>query len=165
MTTRSHAVWRMYGSFARELVRAEHDPIRVEGIQPTGANSCVERLCLENGRRQVKLVGKFLAPLFTEVRRNDYEQSAMSFRPLLRQQQAGFYRFAQTHFVREDRALGEWGFKCEECGFDLVRIQVDLRIGKCPRQLFNAVRREPEDEFVSEEFGVVRRHQMQHGSG
>jgi hypothetical protein len=43
----------------------------------------------------------------------------------LAEDDSGLDSFAETHLVGEDHSFREWRFQGENCGLNLVRIQVD----------------------------------------
>ena len=79
----------------------------------------------------------------------------MSASSWLPQDQASFNCFAQANFVCEDSALRERILECEERGFDLVRVEVDLSVGEYCSEFLDAVSSAAASEIVSEVFCVV----------
>src|SRR5262249_33947900 len=52
-------------------------------------------------------------------------------------------------------ALGKWRLEREQRRLDLMRIEINLCIHQCSRELFNIVRRTTLGQLISEVFGLV----------
>ena len=139
---------------AGELVGAEDDGVLLEGIEVAGPDRLVEAACLQDDGRQEELVRQFLAPLLAQVGRHDDQQAALSFGPVLGEQEPGLDGLAQPDFVGQDRTLREGAAEGEECGLDLMGIQIDLGIGQHRRELLDAVGGTAFGELVGKILGV-----------
>src|SRR5205809_5670713 len=105
-----HIPWRVCnigGFVARELIRTNDDAVRLERAEVTDLNRGVIRLRFKNSARQEKLLGYFLMPLFSQVRRNNNENAALPLRPFLRKDQSCLDRFSQPNFICKESAFRE----------------------------------------------------------
>src|SRR3954469_11821334 len=75
---------------------------------------------------------------------------AFALRPFLGNDQTGFDGLPQTYLIRENGTFRQWRFECKEGCFDLMRVQVYLRIQKRSRELLKAVRRAAFSQLVGE---------------
>src|SRR6266498_4442754 len=114
-------------------------------------------LGFENTARQEELFLQFLVPLLTEIGRGDDQETVFALRPSLGEDKPRLDCLAQTHFIRENGAFGKRRLEREQGCFDLMRIQVDLRVYERTRELLNTVRGAALGQFVSEIFCVVIR--------
>ena len=80
----------------------------------------------------------FLMPLFAQVGRGDDKNAAFALCPVLQDDEAGFDGFAQPHFVGKDDAALKRVFAGKEGGFDLMRVEVNLRVQQRACQGFDA---------------------------
>src|SRR5450756_423957 len=114
----------------------------------------VEAARLQDDGRQVELVRQLLRPLFAQVGRHDHQHPARALDPLLRQQQPSLDRLPQPHLVGEDGALGKRAAEGEERRLDLMRVEIDLRVGENSSELLDAVGRAALGDLVGEVLGV-----------
>ncbi|MCP9451828.1 MAG: hypothetical protein NNA23_03990 [Nitrospira sp.] len=140
---------------ARKLVGTEDDGILLERVQVTGANGFVETAGLEDHRGEVKLVLKLLAPLLAQVGGKDDQEAPLPLGPLPGDQSSGLNRFTKAHFVGKGGPLREGTAEGEQRGLDLVRIEVNLRIGEYGGKLLHAIGGATPGQFVSQVFRVV----------
>lgn len=144
------------GRFApRELVGADDYSVDLEGAEPALLDGFVIGLRFEDAAGQEEFLREFLMPLLAQVGRRDHQHAALAFGPVLREHQARLNGFAEAHLVGEDRALRKRRSEREERRFDLMRVEVHLRIYQRPRELFRTVGGTALGEFVGEEFRVV----------
>ena len=76
-------------------------------------------------------------PLFAQVGRGDDKNAAFALCPVLQDDEAGFDGFAQPYFVSKDDAALKRVFAGKEGGFDLMRVEVNLRVQQRPCQGFD----------------------------
>jgi hypothetical protein len=79
-------------------------------------------------------------PLFAQAGRRDNEDSPLPFRPLLRDDQARLNGLAQANLIGEQRAFGQRRLEGKERDFNLVGVEIHLRIHKRTGQLLHAIR-------------------------
>jgi len=142
---------------ACELVRADNDVLGMEGMAIALLDRGIIRLGFEDTARQEEFFLQFLVPLLTEVGRGDDQETAFALRPSLGEDKPCLNSLAQAHFIRENSAFGKRRLEREQCRFDLVWIQVDLRVYKRTRELLNTVRGAALGQLVGEIFCVVIR--------
>jgi hypothetical protein len=140
-----------------KLVGAENDLWLLERVEIAVPYGLIECLGFENGRRQEKLVAEFLAPLLPQIRWIDYEQFSATLSPSLREQDTRFDGLTKANLVGEDRALGQRRTEGKEGGFNLMRIQVNLRVRECGREFVHIVRARPFRQLMGKELGVIGR--------
>ena len=138
----------------RELVGAHDDRVLLKRVQIARTDGSVEAAGLQDGARQVELVGQLLRPLLAQVGRHDHQHLPPALGPLLRQEQPSLNRLPQPHFVGENRALGERAAEGEERRLNLVGVEIDLRVSKNRRELLDAARRAALGDLVGEVLGV-----------
>ncbi len=110
-----------------------------ERIEVAVADRLIEAACFKNAGRQKELVCKLLRPLFAQIRGRDHKQAALAFGALLGQQQARLDGLSETSLVGEDCPFGERASEREESRIDLMRVQVNLSVGKDSGELFDSV--------------------------
>lgn len=139
----------------RKLVGADDDGRLLKWIQVPASNRFIETLRFENDRGKVELLVEFLTPLLAQVGGYDDKQVPLSLGPFLRNEQPCLDRLPKPNLICEDCALRERTAKREERCFDLVWVQVDLRVRENGRQLLDTVRRAAAGQFESEVFGMI----------
>jgi hypothetical protein len=84
-------------------------------------------------RLNAEQIEELVLPLANQRLGNDEKDALCSFRPALRDDQAGLDRLAETDFVREDAAALPQTPQREDHGVDLVRVRIDpcLTLGCC----------------------------------
>jgi len=83
--------------------------------------------------------------------------------PLLGEEDASFDGFAQADLIGENCPFGEGRPKGEERRFDLVRVEVDLRVCEGASKLLDGVGAGTLCELVGEVFRVIcRRHKLRY---
>src|ERR1043165_2576775 len=141
-----------------EVVRAEDDAILdLERILRAVLLREVERPCFEDRCWDGELLLHLLLPLFSERRGNDEKNSAPALGPALRDDDPRLDRFPEPDFVREEHAFREGRTHGEECGVDLVRVQIHARIRDGPRKVLHSPWRTLERQGVRPARTVVRR--------
>ena len=139
----------------RGLIRAQHDRVLLERIKVLLADCLVEGRRLEDDRRQKELVRQLLAPLLPQVGRHDHEEAALALGPLLGKEQPRFDGLPEPHLIGEDRPLRERALEGEEGGFDLMRVEIHLRVGEHRGQFLDAIRGAAPSQLVGEVLRVV----------
>ena len=141
---------------AGELVGAYHDfVLRLEWPKVPLPDGCVVGLRFEKLAGQEEFLRQFLMPLLAKRGRHDDKNASLPFSPLLRNHEARLNGLAETNFVRDQRAFGEWGIEREKRRVHLVRIQIHLRARNRAGQLLKAVRRAAFRQLECEIFRVV----------
>ncbi|OIQ71762.1 hypothetical protein GALL_466190 [mine drainage metagenome] len=123
-----------------KLIGADDDLGCLEGTEMALLDCRVIRLGFENPTGQEELFGQFLKPLLAQVGWCDDQNAPLALGPLLREHEARLDGLAQTHLIRQKRALGKGRVEGEQCGIDLVGIEVDLCIDQRAGKLFDTVR-------------------------
>jgi hypothetical protein len=96
-----------------------------------------------------------LAPLLSQIGRENYQEAPPPLGPLLRQKEARLDRLSEPDFVGEDRSFGERAAKGKERGIDLIRVEVDLGVCQHRRELLHAVGGAAFRQLMREVFRVV----------
>ena len=89
----------------------------------------------ENQGREKELVLQLHAPLAAERGGSDNQDAAPVLGPKLADDDSGLDGLAQSHFVGQDHALGEWGLKRKKGRHHLMGVQVDTCLGQDTCQL------------------------------
>ena len=85
------------------MIRADDNCVLIKGIEISLFDGLLERPGFQNHRGQEKFIGKFLIPLLAERSRNNDEQFAPLFRPLLRKENPSLDCFSKPDLIRQDR--------------------------------------------------------------
>src|SRR5690606_21942881 len=120
------------GSFGLgELIRADDRAIGiVKGQRFSVLTQGVVALGFEDQALQVELVLQFLVPLLTQVGRNNDQNTAAAFGPAHRYNKTSLNGLAEADFVGENYPARERVAAGEQCRFDLMGIEIDLRINQ-----------------------------------
>ena len=145
------------GLVPRELVRANDNRVALERAEVALLHSRVVGLGLKKTAGQEELLAQLLMPLLPEIGGRDHQNAALSFCPALGEHEAGFDGLAESHFVRQQRALGQGGAEGEQGRVHLMRVQVHLRTGHSSGELLHAVGGAPLGQLVGEVLGMVVR--------
>ena len=108
----------------------------------------------EDGGGQREFFGKLLLPLLAQGGGEDQQDFAATFGPALGDDDTGFDGFSETHFIGKQDAGGERGADGEECGVDLVGIEVDAGVGDGAGKGFDGSGRTSQGESGGPVFGV-----------
>ena len=122
----------------RKLIGADDEVFLVEGVGLVFVQGVVV-FAFEDDAVQAEFVLQFLVPLFAQVGGDDDEDFVPPLCPALRDNQPRFDGFAEADFVGEDDAARERVTAGEECGIDLVRVEVYLGINKGRGEGFDAI--------------------------
>ena len=120
-----------------ELVGTDDGALLVKRVFAGFAQGDVVFL-FEDDAIQAEFFLYFLMPLFAQVGRCDDKNAAFALCPVLQEDEAGFDGFAQPHFVGKDDAALKRVFAGKEGGFDLMRVEVNLRVQQRSCQGFDA---------------------------
>jgi len=121
-----------------ELVGTDDERFLDEGVGLVFAQGVVV-FAFEDDAVQAEFVLQFLVPLFAQVGGDDDEDFVPPLCPALRDNQPRFDGFAEADFVGEDDAARERVTAGEECGIDLVRVEVYLGINQGRGEGFDAI--------------------------
>lgn len=81
---------------------------------------------MQQGEKE--LLQKLLVPLLTKIGWRNHQDAPLSLCPLLGQHETGFDSLTQTNLVCQEGPFRERRSKCKEGSFDLMGIQIDLRV-------------------------------------
>ena len=121
-----------------ERVGADDGIFLLEGVGLVFAQDVVV-FAFEDDAAEAEFVLQFLVPLFAQVGGGDDEDFVPPLCPTLRDDQPRFDGFAEADFVGKDDAARERVAAGEQCGIDLVRVEVYLGIDQCRGEGFDAV--------------------------
>lgn len=138
-----------------ELVGADDDLAAFERADISLPDGRVVELRLQNPTGQEEFLLKFLMPLFAKIGWRDDEHATLPLCPFLREHQPGLDGLAESDFVREKCPLRERRPECEQRGFNLMGIEVHLRIHQRAGELLDTVRRTTLGQFMGEVLGVI----------
>ena len=65
-------------------------------------------------------------PLFAKIGRRDNENTSLALSPSLGNDQSGFYSFAKSNLIRQQRPFGQWRGEGEQGRVNLMWVHIDL---------------------------------------
>jgi len=142
---------------ARELVRADDDVLDVEGLVVALLERSIIGLGFEDAARQEELFLQFLVPLLTEIGRSDSQETAFALCLSLGKDEPRFDSLTQSHFIRKNGTFGKGRLERKQRSFDLMRVQVNLRVHERTCELLDTVRGTALRQLVGEILRVVMR--------
>ena len=91
-------------------------------------------------------------PLFAKIGRRDNENASLALSPSLGNDQSGFYSFAKSNLIRQQRPFGQWRGEGEQGSIHLMRIHIDLRTSDGNCKFFAAIGGSPPNKIASQVF-------------
>src|SRR5579871_1628457 len=109
----------------------------------------------ENSAGQEKLFAQLLMPLLPEIGGSDNQDTALTFRPLLRDNQSRLNGLAQTNLISQKRTTRKRRIKRKESSIHLMRIKVYLRACDGASELLRTIGGTPFCQVVSIVFSMI----------